>query len=201
MKTISNPSGFAPLHNLISSTPRKWIFLSVLIALLSCSKDQEILNPDFDEDIPKESIGFQGVDEALWSYFDLFELEASARGITIDLRTEDVTGTIREIDSKNVAGTCNYNQRYPNKVTIDLDFWRRSGDRGREFVTFHELGHCVLYRAHKEAANVYNVCESIMRSGTGSCIDNYNRSTRESYLDELFDTKFQGDIFFVSHDL
>ncbi len=201
MKNLPNPPSFAPLHNLMPSTPCKWIFLSVLIALLSCSKDQEMLNPDFIEDIPKEPIGYQEVDEALWSYFDRFELEASERGITIDLRTEDVTGTISDIDKKNVAGTCNYNQRYPNKVTIDLDYWRRSGDRSREFVIFHELGHCILYRAHKETANAYNVCESIMRSGTGSCYDNYSRLTRESYLDELFDTKFQGDIFFASHEL
>lgn len=172
----------------------------MVVFLVSCSRDPENLNPDFNEEIPNRPVGYESVDEALWDYFQRFEVVAAARGITIDLHAEDVTGTIREISSKNVAGRCNYNQHIPNMVTIDLSFWKRSSDRNREFVVFHELGHCVLFRAHKEDADLHNICKSIMRSGTGSCIDNYNRITRESYLDELFDPVFEGDIFFASHE-
>lgn len=182
---------------LILKSIAKWMFIPLLVLLISCSKDQEVVTPDIAE-VPPEPTGYEEVDEALWDYFDRFELEASARGIVIDLRSEEVTAEISEIDSRNVAGRCNYNHRNPNKVTIDLSFWRRSGDRSREFVVFHELGHCILYRGHKEDANAFNVCESIMRSGTGDCFDNYNRTTRREYLDELFDERYRGDIFFAS---
>ena len=163
-------------------------------------QDQEIPAP-INEEIPEEPVGFANVDEALWDYFDRFEQEAATRGITIDIRSEDITGQISEIHDEDVVGTCNYNYRTPNKVTIDLSFWTRAGDRYREFVVFHELGHCVLYREHRETANANNICESIMRSGTGSCFDNYNRATRSAYLDELFDPKFKGDIFLTANSL
>jgi hypothetical protein len=176
-----------------------YVFLVILV-MAACSRDQELPAPGAEESDPAEPLGYTNVDEALWEYFELFEQEAFSRGITIDIRSENISGKISEIHDDQVAGTCNYNYRTPNKVTIDLGFWSRSGDRYREFVVFHELGHCVLFREHKEKANAYNICESIMRSGTGSCLDNYNRATRSGYLDELFDPAFRGDIFLAVND-
>ena len=185
--------------SLFSKSFCAWIlvFLTTLLSL-SCTKENILIEPDIEE-IPNKPVAYEGVDEELWDYFDRFELEASARGKIVDLRATMVSGTISEIANKNVAGRCNYNQRNPNKVTIDLSFWKRAGDRSREFVVFHELGHCVLFRGHKEDATVGNICKSIMRSGTGNCNDNYTRITRTSYLDELFDPSFEGDLFFASH--
>jgi hypothetical protein len=56
-------------------------------------------------------------------------------------------------------------------------------------VVFHELGHCYLGRGHSEETHPNGVCKSIMRSGNGGCFDNYNSTTREAYLDELFSGK------------
>lgn len=70
---------------------------------------------------------------------------------------------------------------------MDETFWNTTSDRGKEFVVFHELGHCFLLRNHLEDTFLGGTCTSIMRSGTGSCRDNYGRLTRETYLDELFD--------------
>jgi len=169
-----------------------------LLVISACSEDREIFEQAEEQEIPEEPIGYANVDEALWIYFERFEEEAASRGVTIDIRSESITGKISEIHDEHVAGTCNYNYRTPNKVTVDLGFWSRSGDRYREFVVFHELGHCVLYREHKENANAYNICESIMRSGTGNCLDNYNQATRGAYLDELFDPSYRGDIFLAA---
>ena len=199
MNTLKNHTYSAAWYNQTFKTALDWILIPTLFLLLSCSEEQEVIAPDLNDDVPQAPEGYGNVDEDLWIYFDRFELEASARGFVIDLRAEDLTGEVSEIESRNVAGRCNYRQRFPNRVTINLDFWRRSGDRSREFVVFHELGHCVLYRAHKETANAFNVCESVMRSGTGTYIDNYNRATRTDYLDELFDEKFRGDIFFAAN--
>ncbi len=62
--------------------------------------------------------------------------------------------------------------------------------RFREFVVFHELGHCDLGRDHRDEAFDNGVCVSIMRSGLGDCRDYYHPRTREGYLDELFDPAF-----------
>lgn len=198
MKTIERSNSSCRV-NTISSCKSIYLILSILF-FTACSKDQELFDQIEEEEIPAEPVGFANVDEALWVYFDRFELEASERGITIDIRSENITGNISEINTEHVAGTCNYSYRNPNKVTIDQEFWSRSGDRYREFVVFHELGHCVLYREHKEDANAFNICESIMRSGTGTCIDNYVRTTRDVYLDELFDPTYRGDLFLATSE-
>ena len=38
-------------------------------------------------------------------------------------------------------------------ITIDQDFWDRSTDASKEFVLYHELGHCVLNRNHSKSSN------------------------------------------------
>lgn len=163
-----------------------------LLLVSACQEDEEVI-----EDIVPEEIGYPGVDEELWTYFDQFEEEAFARGIEIDLRAANITAQIQEIDEHRVLGQCNYAFRRfsPNRVTIDEAFWNRSSNRGREFVVFHELGHCYLNRAHREDTDRLGSCLSIMRSGTGNCRDNYSQVTRSRYLDELFDTQFTNDIF------
>ena len=98
---------------------------------------------------------------------------------------------IEEIDEQHVAGQCSYGRfRNPRLVTIDASFWRRSSDRFKEFIVFHELGHCYLNRGHLESAFSNGVCVSIMRSGVGDCFDNYHVNTREYYINELFEQEF-----------
>ena len=184
------PTEFAPFSI--------WILSALLF--VGCFSEDDPIEPDNTDNFPSVTIQYEGVEEELWDYFIRFELAASVRGKKVDLGAARVTGKINEITTRNVAGTCNYNQSSPNKVTMDLDFWENSVDRNREFVVFHELGHCVLFRAHKEDATSNNICKSIMRSGTGNCIDNYSGITRESYLDELFDPAFEGDLFLASHE-
>ena len=129
---------------------------------------------------------FTDVDSALWEYFERFEQEARTRGISYDLNDLGISGVIEQIPESGVAGTCQYG-RHVHHVTIDQNFWNRSSLLEREFVVFHELGHCVLNRGHDESAFNNGVCRSIMRSGLEDCRDAYSQSYREYYLDELFD--------------
>lgn len=168
---------------------QKFFFFSLLLILgtlmfaTSCVEDESITETE-DELLP---IGeFPGVDPALWSYFSSFEEEAAARGLDIDLYLANITGVISEIDEEHVAGQCTYSSNAPNAVTIDKTFWDRSNVIFREFVVFHELGHCFLGRGHEEGTNADGTCTSIMRSGIEDCRDNYRPTTREVYLDELF---------------
>lgn len=128
---------------------------------------------------------YENVDTRLWIYFERFDEEASERGIEIDF--SDIRGTIQDIPINNVAGSCAYGQNHEHHdVVIDLPYWQASNDLEREYVVFHELGHCILFRAHQDASDTFGNCVSIMYSGLGGCQDNYDVQNREILLDELF---------------
>ena len=156
------------------------IILFVSLFFLSCDDDEvaEVVEP----------VTFANVDAELVPFFERFQQEAAARGISVDLTTGDIEGVIEEIDEQHVAGQCSYRRfSNPRLVTVDASFWRRSSDLFKEFIVFHELGHCYLNRGHLETAFSNGVCRSIMRSGVGDCLDNYNANTRAYYIDELFE--------------
>ena len=137
-----------------------------------------------------QTTAYEGVDEALWPYFESFEKEAEQRGLEVNLREANITGVIEKLPGDGVAGQCSYSSHQPNHVTIDQEYWNSAGTLGREFVVFHELGHCRLARDHREGVRTDGSCVSLMRSGLEACRDNYNRVTRSGYLDELFDPAF-----------
>ena len=182
MNNAKNCYLFALVRHFVLST-------LLIVGLGACTEDE------FTEEIVTETpVGYPGVDEQLWPYFERFEEEGRRRGVTIDLREAQITGQLEEIDEDRVLGQCNYQRGNHNHVTVDESFWNNASDRGREFVVFHELGHCFLLRAHVETALANGACTSIMRSGTGQCRDDYNPLTRDTYLTELFDTELAGDI-------
>ena len=159
------------------------IFLFFILLFTACERDKFIF-----ESVPEpEPEILEGqVDDLLLPFFEQFEIEAAARGISIDLAAQGITGGIEEIRERFVAGTCTYGTHLPGDVVIDLGFWNNSSELAKEMVVFHELGHCYLRRGHKESAFSNGVCTSIMRSGSEGCRDNYNNQTREFYIDELF---------------
>ena len=160
------------------------IIFGILLLFSSCEPDESLDLTEDEEFLPIDQ--FPGVDPELWSYFSNFEEEAAVRGLDIDLFLSKITGEIVEIDEEHVAGRCTFSSVAPNAITIDKTFWDRSSQLFREFVVFHELGHCFLGRGHEEGTNANGTCVSIMRSGLEDCRDNYRTSTRTVYLDELF---------------
>lgn len=144
------------------------LLLSSLV-FVSCEEEEEIF-----------------VDTELLSYFERFELEAAARGITFNFEQDRIEGFLEDIEETDVTGKCQFNSVYPDRVTVDAEFWRRATDLEKEFVVFHELGHCFLERAHTEEATNGGVCLSMMHSGLGACRNAYSALTRSNYLDELF---------------
>lgn len=151
--------------------------LIISLFMFSCQKESNNI---------ETNLQFPNVDPELWPYYAAFETEARSRGFDYDLEALNILGDIEEIHQENVAGSCKYGSHINNEVTIDQSFWNRSSNLYKEFVVFHELGHCVLLRGHDESANNQGQCLSIMRSGTGSCRDSYSHQNREAYLDELF---------------
>lgn len=149
-------------------------FLMTLLLFAACEKE---------EDLQVDNLY---IAPELQPYFDLFEEEAAARGLNYNLENANLEGYLLRITEDDVVGQCAYNSDRPNRVTIDLTFWRRASSYNKEMVVFHELGHCVLGLGHNDDANADGTCVSIMHSGLGDCELNYNASNRETYLDELF---------------
>lgn len=161
-------------------TLRMLYFLGFVIVFLS-SCQTEVFN---------DESSYDQVDSQLWPYFKAFEEEASARGLDYDLNSLDLSGEVAAISDDGVAGSCQYGSHITNHVTIDKEFWNAASTNTREYVVFHELGHCVLLRGHDESTNSGGFCLSIMASGTGDCMPTYQQSNRATFLDELF---FEGD--------
>lgn len=164
-------------------SPFFFIILALLaVFLMACQENlaEEIPVPE------TEDSAYPGVPEALHTYFSRFESEGAERGYEIDLVTAGIEGLFEDIEGENIAGTCSYTHNTPRLVTIDQPFWESASDLAREFIVFHELGHCYLDRDHRENQFTDGTCVSLMRSGVEDCRDNYHSRTRETYLDELF---------------
>jgi hypothetical protein len=165
---------YKPFWNMMHSRLQtiKWILLlSVLTGFWSCNKDSSL-------DL--------FVDPSLQEYFDRFVVEGAARGVTVDYTASRISGYLKIITQPNVIGQCAHSDSKPNTVIIDKIYWSTASDLEKEFVVFHELGHCVLNREHLDDADSQGNCISIMTSGTGTCHINYTLATRSALLDELF---------------
>ena len=130
-----------------------------------------------------EPVTYQNVAIELCPYFQQFEIEAAARGLNIDLKIANISGDIISIQNGEVGVCADIDEK---QIFIDQDFWERSSDLTKEFIVFHELGHCFLKRKHLNTVAENGTCLSIMRRGNGSCLDYYTSKTRTALLDELF---------------
>jgi len=126
------------------------------------------------------------VHEDLQIHFTNFELEGQNRGIKLDLAHAEIQGFMNEIDDAGVIGQCVESDANGKRIIIDSDRWKRLSSSEKEFIVFHELGHCYLRRAHTNETSSNGTCLSIMHSGTNACKNLYNTTTRKDYLDELF---------------
>ncbi len=150
------------------------IYVTVSVLISGCVSENDVIDID-----PQ-------IDPELRSYFESFEQAAQDRGIQLSTAFLEIDASIGNIDEEDVIGECWYGSHGPNEIRIDREFWSNASTLDREFVVFHELGHCYLDRDHTEAITANGTCVSIMASGTGSCRNRYGRATRDSYLDELF---------------
>lgn len=148
------------------------VSFAFLLALSSCEVEPVITNVQ--------------VDTSLQDYYERFIDEAFARGLDVEAATYQVNARIGEIPEPNVIGQCSWNQTHVHNILVDEDYWRTASDLQREFLMFHELGHCVLGLEHNDAADVRGNCASIMSSGTGTCRVIYTNANRKVLLDELF---------------
>ena len=154
----------------------KWLaFLSavLLFPMSSCQKEQ-----------------YNGVvipDEML-PYFERFQEAGAQHGQEIDYNSHPIEGRISSTLEATIRGQCQHDEKNPSRVVINTVYWNTATDLEKEFLIFHELGHCYLQRSHLDSKSNNGICSSIMHSSANVCKNNYSPETRESYLEELFNS-------------
>lgn len=128
------------------------------------------------------------LDEELEPYFLIFEEEAAKRGVVFNNEVEQIEGYLQNIADTGVIGACRRNdgEDVNRSVFFDKPYWETATNLEKEYVVFHELGHCFLLLDHDDRENEKGECISIMASGVSGCRDNFNELTRDSLLNELF---------------
>ncbi len=154
----------------------KWgIGILAVFFLLGCNKEEA------EEIAPAPT-----VDAELEYYMQTFEWNAAVYGLDVSEKITSVSATLEALDG-NIAGQCtSFSGGAGNNIRIDDQFWQQADFYLREFVMYHELGHCVLDRPHLDAETTDGRCISIMNSGTSDCINDYGPLTRARYFEELF---------------
>ncbi len=146
------------------------IFLSITLLaglfISSCGKDSRDIDPVFQP------------------YVDMFFEEAQLRGL--DMKEEDYSFSVN-FGEAVAGGVCYY---LGNRIEINEFAWSVYPELSKQFLIFHELGHCLLDRRHDNQVLYNGECKSLMK-GTeeNECRRNIfnNGVWREYYLDELFD--------------
>lgn len=118
--------------------------------------------------------------------FSAFDDAAKARGLSITVSPNDYSVFVDTSVDDDIVGLCSHNPEKPNQIVIGQKLWESSSEIQKEFLFFHQLGHCQLELTHNDEQDSNGNCMSIMRSRNNGCIDNYNEDTRDDYLDELF---------------
>lgn len=126
------------------------------------------------------------IEEELKVYIDLFIEEAAEREVDIDLSGVNLGAYIENIEENGTLGQCISYADGSKEIVINERNWDRLDDLEKEYVVFHELGHCVLNRSHDNTQDNSGTCQSIMQSGEGQCESTYNENNRSQLLEELF---------------
>jgi len=134
------------------------------------------------------------IDVDLLVYVEDFIFEANERdyidenGNALHIDSLGIEVMFTNISNSAVIGRCNRDENDEGvSISIDPLFWKTSTELEKEYIMFHELGHCVLNRNHTTQSDMNSTCLSIMEPGTGEvCQSNYTTSTRSALLDELF---------------
>lgn len=126
------------------------------------------------------------IETELQEYVDAFVAEAASFDVQLDLSGIDLGAYIQNIEDNGILGQCISYSDGSKEVIINERNWDRMDILEKEYVVFHELGHCVLNRSHDNSKNSNGICRSIMQGGDGQCESRYTENNRTELLEELF---------------
>jgi len=96
----------------------------------------------------------------------------------------------------STIGMCTYSSSGRNSVALSSSAWNSGSDAFREMLLFHELGHCLLGRGHKNTKHSDGRPESIMASSLFS--QKTYLANRDQYLKELFTAESRQPVLMAS---
>lgn len=127
------------------------------------------------------------IDKEVMPYVKSFESHASKymyHGFTVGHIVIKIVDKkeVHRIAKKNTSvGVC---RRYYREVYLSRQFWQNATDIEKEMLVFHELGHCVLLRGHRDDNDSWGHPNSVMR---WKVFDSWIYETnRDYYIEELF---------------
>lgn len=140
----------------------------IIVFLSTCVRDDpNYIDPEFD------------------TYVDMFFEEAQKRDLNIS--PDDFSFSVVFGDDFR-TGVCYMRQ---NRIEINEANWGNLTELTRQYLIFHEMGHCILDRLHDNEVLPNGECKSLMKGDEeNECrfnIDNFN-IWRTYYLDELFNS-------------
>lgn len=119
-------------------------------------------------------------------YVDKFLSDAQAQGRTgVEIKYLDIK--FGEIGEDGVDGDCETGFLSTPTITIVKRYWDRYPESLREVLLYHELGHCILGRGHRDDQvedGYHNRPVSIMN--TYLLASSYYLPNRADYIRELF---------------
>lgn len=113
-------------------------------------------------------------------YTDFKNLAAQYGAIFV---ADSVTFSFRSFFGSTV-GMCTFSSTRRNKVELSTNAWNNGSDTFREMLLFHELGHCLLGRGHKNTTHSSGRPESLMNSWLFD--QRTYLANRDAYLKELY---------------
>jgi hypothetical protein len=126
---------------------------------------------------------------SLEPYVSKFVADALIQGVDVlsDMKNPKLEIRIESLDAwgSTTIGLCETAGNL-RRVTFDPDFWNQVSETQRELLVHHELGHCVLYRAHTTAKLTSGAVASLMYPiimSSSTYTSNY-----DYYQKELFTT-------------
>ena len=165
------------------------LFCSSFLLISSCSNDDNDVTVGIPDPIEENVIESQ-----YQEYVSRFIDEGTRRGVDLDISKLSV---VEGISMENVKvcgyGYSNFNDTGNQRVEISEEpfCWEEVDDAGKEILMFHELGHAILERFHKETNYPNGSPTTMMCSeACGNLFGLYNKYTpelRNYYIDELFD--------------
>ena len=149
----------------------------------------------------KEELPMNGVIDiapAFQPYVDAFLTEANERGIPIDFSDTGLSLQFNTLPM-GTAAQCQEigdDRRGSHEILFDENLWAIAAPQRKEFLVFHELGHCELARAHQNDQFPNGEWRSMMQGAIQNApLSDKNQGRpvvfygyrKEYYLDELFD--------------
>jgi hypothetical protein len=143
------------------SIVRQLLFLIMVLCCFSCAKNDTAL----------PSNRTVNIDPIFQPYIAIYIKEAAARGVSVAIEEKGLTVVFQDLDG-GFNGRCHdfndllQDTTRAHEIHIDREKWNNElTDAYKEFLIFHEMGHCYEYRSHTTDTLPNGEWKSLMRDG------------------------------------